>query len=190
MLDLSRKLDDKHLINGKSYVLDLSFNNVIKLFEMFNDDEVDVAIKMHLALRMLTKVDFSKELTIEEAANIYSDILQKHIKIEDLTSYNSIETDLAGNPLPTSEKQERVYSLFYDSDYIFASFFQAYKIDLIEEQGKLHWKKFNALLSGLPDNTKFVEVIKIRKWKPQKGDSTDYKNNMRELQKQYALPDE
>ncbi len=46
---------------------------------------------------------------------------------------------------------------------------QAYNIDLIEEQGKLHWKKFNALLSGLPDGTKFVEVMKIRAWKPSKG---------------------
>ena len=33
-----------------------------------------------------------------------------------------------------------------------------------------------------------MEVIKIRKWKPQKGDSTEYKEEMHKLQKDYALP--
>ena len=33
-----------------------------------------------------------------------------------------------------------------------------------------------------------MEVIKIRKWKPQKGDSSEYKEEMRRLQKDYALP--
>ena len=57
-------------------------------------------------------------------------------------------------------------------------------------QGELHWRKFNALLSGLPEGTKLMEVIKIRKWKPQKGDSAEYKEEMRRLQKDYALPNE
>ena len=72
------------------------------------------------------------------------------------------------NPLPQkpnndSDKDDKpLFSIKYDGEYIFASFMQAYQMDLIEEQGKLHWKKFNALLSGLPDGTKFVEVMKIR----------------------------
>ena len=35
-----------------------------------------------------------------------------------------------------------------------------------------------------------MEVIKIRKWKPQKGDSSEYKEEMRRLQKDYALPND
>ena len=35
-----------------------------------------------------------------------------------------------------------------------------------------------------------MEVIKIRKWKPQKGDSAEYKEEMRRLQKDYALPND
>lgn len=66
---------------------------------------------------------------------------------------------------------------------------QAYRIDLLEERGKLHWKKFNALISGLPEGTKFVEVIKIRKYKPRKGDSQAYINEMMKLKKECALPD-
>lgn len=188
MLDLSRKLDNEFKIRDKKYELDLSFNNVIKLFEMFNDDDFTSIEKIYLALRMLTKKNFNEILGTEEAALIYKEIFEKHIKIEDKTE---VETDLAGNPLPKKNKNEkRVYSLRYDSDYIFASFLQAYGIDLIEQQGKLHWRKFNALLAGLPSDTKFVEVIKIRKWKPAKGDSSEYKNKMRDLQQQFALPED
>ena len=88
------------------------------------------------------------------------------------------------------EAKERTFSLKYDADYIYSSFFQAYKIDLIEVQGNLHWQKFKALLNGLPDNTKFIEVIKIRTWKEQKGDSQKYKEQMKRLKKEYALPED
>ena len=61
-------------------------------------------------------------------------------------------------------------------------------IDLIDAQNSLHWKKFNALLNGLPSDTKFAEVLKIRSYKPQKGDSKKYKEGMKRLKKEYALP--
>ena len=35
-----------------------------------------------------------------------------------------------------------------------------------------------------------MEVVKIRKWKAQKGDSAEYKEEMRRLQKDYALPND
>ncbi|MGC4441086.1 Gp15 family bacteriophage protein, partial [Streptococcus suis] len=72
--------------------------------------------------------------------------------------------DIEGNLLPKKpqnapdDDKEALFSIKYDGEYIFSSFMQAYRIDLIEEQGKLHWQKFNALLSGLPDGTKLVEV--------------------------------
>ncbi|MGT2657552.1 Gp15 family bacteriophage protein, partial [Streptococcus varani] len=71
---------------------------------------------------------------------------------------------------------------------IYSSFMQAYGLDLIDAQNTLHWKKFNALLNGLPSDTKFAEVLKIRSYKPQKGDSKKYKESMKQLKKEYALP--
>ncbi len=65
---------------------------------------------------------------------------------------------------------------------------QAYGIDLIDAQNSLHWKKFNALLNGLPSDTKFAEVLKIRSYKPREGDSKKYKESMKRLKKEYALP--
>jgi hypothetical protein len=102
-----------------------------------------------------------------------------------------IHTDLAGNPLPANYKKdkENFYSLKYDAEYIYASFMQAYGIDLIEQQGKLHWHKFQALLAGLPEDTKFRQVVSIRMWKKPSKHDTEEKQMMK-LKDVYRLPDE
>lgn len=72
--------------------------------------------------------------------------------------------------------------------YIYASFRQI-GINLFEEQGKLSWEEFQALLESLPDDTVLAKIIQIRTWKPSKGESTEEKARMKELQKKYALSD-
>lgn len=190
MLDLSRKLTDKLVIDDKEYPLDLSFNNVLKLFEMWRDEDVPEFVKPHFGIRILTG-ETLEDFTVEEMSEVFNEVFEEHISLSTVED-NHVEYDLAGNPMKTTAsngKQEQApYDIRYDGDYIYASFLQAYGIDLFDVQGKLHWKKFNALLSGLPEGTKFMEVIKIRKWKPQKGDSAEYKEEMRRLQKDYALP--
>lgn len=206
MLDLSRKLTDKLVIDDKEYALDLSFDNILKMFEMMRDDDIPEYIKPHFAIRMLISKSlagdtreekaesFNKDFenySIEEMSKVFKSVFEEHISLSDVKD-NHVEYDLAGNPMKTTAsddtKQRAPYDIRYDGDYIYASFLQAYGIDLFDVQGKLHWKKFNALLSGLPEGTKLMEVIKIRKWKPQKGDSSEYKEEMRRLQKDYALP--
>lgn len=190
MLDLSRKLTDKLVIDDKEYALDLSFNNVLKLFEMWRDEDVPEFVKPHFGIRILTG-ETLEDFTVEEMSEVFNEVFEEHISLSTVED-NHVEYDLAGNPMKTTAsngKQEQApYDIRYDGDYIYASFLQAYGIDLFDVQGELHWKKFNALLSGLPEGTKFMEVIKIRKWKPQKGDSAEYKEEMRRLQKDYALP--
>ena len=206
MLDLSRKLTDKLVIDDKEYALDLSFDNILKMFEMMRDDDIPEYIKPHFAIRMLiskslagnTREEKAKSFnndfenySIEEMSKVFKSVFEEHISLSDVKD-NHVEYDLAGNPMKTTAsddtKQRAPYDIRYDGDYIYASFLQAYGIDLFDVQGKLHWRKFNALLSGLPEGTKLMEVIKIRKWKPQKGDSSEYKEEMRRLQKDYALP--
>lgn len=192
MLDLSRKLTDKLVIDDKEYPLDLSFNNVLKLFEMWRDEDVPEFVKPHFGIRILTG-ETLEDFTVEEMSEVFNEVFEEHISLSTVED-NHVEYDLAGNPMKTTAsngKQEQApYDIRYDGDYIYASFLQAYGIDLFDVQGKLHWKKFNALLSGLPEGTKFMEVVKIRKWKPQKGDSAEYKEEMRRLQKDYALPND
>lgn len=190
MLDLSRKLTDKLVIDDEEFPLNLSFDNVLRLFEMWRDEDVPEFVKPHFGIRILTG-ETLEDFTVEEMSEVFNEVFEEHISLSTVED-NHVEYDLAGNPMKTTAsngKQEQApYDIRYDGDYIYASFLQAYGIDLFDVQGKLHWKKFNALLSGLPEGTKFMEVIKIRKWKPQKGDSAEYKEEMRRLQKDYALP--
>ena len=206
MLDLSRKLTDKLVIDDKEYALDLSFDNILKMFEMMRDDDIPEYIKPHFAIRMLISKSLAgntreekaesfnndfENYSIEEMSKVFKSVFEEHISLSDVKN-NHVEYDLAGNPMKTTasngKQGQAPYDIRYDGDYIYASFLQAYGIDLFDVQGKLHWRKFNALLSGLPEGTKLMEVIKIRKWKPQKGDSSEYKEEMRRLQKDYALP--
>lgn len=206
MLDLSRKLTDKLVIDDKEYALDLSFDTVLKMFEMMRDEDIPEYVKPHFAIRMLISPslegetreekaksfnDAFEDYSIEELSKVFKSVFEEHIGLSNVED-NHVEYDLAGNPMKTTAsdepKEKAPYDIRYDGDYIYASFLQAYGIDLFDVQGELHWKKFNALLSGLPEGTKFMEVIKIRKWKAQKGDSAEYKEEMRRLQKDYALP--
>lgn len=192
MLDLSRKLTDKLVIDDEEFPLNLSFDNVLRLFEMWRDEDVPEFVKPHFGIRILTG-ETLEDFTVEEMSEVFNEVFEEHISLSTVED-NHVEYDLAGNPMKTTAsngKQEQApYDIRFDGDYIYASFLQAYGIDLFDVQGKLHWKKFNALLSGLPEGTKFMEVIKIRKWKPQKGDSAEYKEEMRRLQKDYALPND
>ena len=192
MLDLSRKLTDKLVIDDEEFPLNLSFDNVLRLFEMWRDEDVPEFVKPHFGIRILTG-ETLEDFTVEEMSEVFNEVFEEHISLSTVED-NHVEYDLAGNPMKTTAsngKQEQApYDIRYDGDYIYASFLQAYNVDLFDMQGKLHWKKFNALLSGLPEGTKFMEVVKIRKWKPQKGDSAEYKEEMRRLQKDYALPNE
>ena len=208
MIDLSRKLTDKLVIDDKEYTLDLSFDTVLKMFEMMRDEDIPEYVKPHFAIRMLISKSLAgdtreekaesfnndfENYSIEEMSKVFKSVFEEHISLSDVKD-NHVEYDLAGNPMKTTAsddtKQRAPYDIRYDGDYIYASFLQAYGIDLFDVQGELHWRKFNALLSGLPEGTKLMEVIKIRKWKPQKGDSSEYKEEMRRLQKDYALPNE
>lgn len=192
MLDLSRKLTDKLVIDDEEFPLNLSFDNVLRLFEMWRDEDVPEYVKPHFGIRILTGETLDG-FTVEEMSEVFNEVFEEHISLSEVED-NHVEYDLAGNPMKTTAsngKQEQApYDIRFDGDYIYASFLQAYGIDLFDVQGKLHWKKFNALLSGLPEGTKLMEVIKIRKWKPQKGDSAEYKEEMRRLQKDYALPND
>lgn len=193
MFDISKRMDDKLVLNNKEYQLLLSFDRVLWIFDMWGKGHIPVELKPKLALAKLTDDVTFKDMDTRQALALYADIFEKHIQvtraIDEVDRY-----DIEGNVLPKKTKDAQDYddkplfNIKYDGEYIFSSFMQAYNIDLIEQQGKLHWQKFNALLSGLPDGTKFVEVMKIRAWKPSKGESSKEKQKMRELQEQYALP--
>ncbi len=188
MFSLYFKQDDTVEIDGKTYDLNISFDNVLKIIELMKEERIANVAKVDMAIRLFFKFEKDKVIPFDFGTQHQAvlSIFEEYINQKEET----IEKDRQGNPMPVYEKDtKQYYSLKYDAEYIYASFMQAYGIDLIEQQGKMHWFKFQALLSGLPKDTKFCEVVSIRRWeKPNKGDTEE--KQMRELQEHYRLPDE
>ncbi len=185
---LNDPLPTSFIYDGREYTIDLTFDNVLDVFDVMDDVFLRDYEKIKIALELLLGKDSEEwdELPIK----LWNYILENFINIKEK---QIIEYDIKGNPMPVAEEEdatERITDIRNDAEYIYTSFRQAYNINLYEEQGKLHWFEFRALLNGLPSNTVMQRIIQIRLWKPSKGESTEYKDSMRKLQKIYALPAE
>ena len=56
--------------------------------------------------------------------------------------------------------REKLIDYVEDGEFIYASFLQAYGIDLVD--AKMHWHKFKALLISLPGDTKMAQIMQHR----------------------------
>lgn len=184
-MDLAYPLTDTVEIDGKTYKLDLSFDNVLRLIDMLNDKQLDDITQIETGLYMLLGVEL--DYPIEKKEEIFYQIFYETIGKE---VEENIPVDLDGNPMP-QQKEEKIYSIKQDAPYIYASFYQDYGIDLFEVQGKLHWEKFKALLAGLRPDTKFKEIVNIRTMELPTGKGTEkQRKQIKELKEYYRLHDE
>lgn len=182
---LNSRLVTSFLFDGKKFEIDLAFDNVLDVLDVQSDENLRDYEKLEISLALLLDDQVYDESKILDLWNF---IYKSFIEIE---RKEVVKYDLAGNPMPTKneDKNERVIDFEVDSEHIYASFMQAYNINLFEQQGKMHWKEFLALLNGLPSNTILQRVIQIRQWEPSKHDDKEYIEQMRELQELYALDD-
>lgn len=170
-LSLAWGIDDSVLINEKTYELNLEFSRVLRWYEMWKDPELSKHGKILYSIILILSHDWGEELpeTIEELAEIIpqddliplSNAIIKRIAGDQFES-TTVKRDLKGNILEDEEK--KWYEFEQDSGYIYSSFLMDYGMDLMVERSMktLHWDKFNHLLAGLSENTKFKNVIKIR----------------------------
>lgn len=183
MLQLAYPIDDTVEIDGQEYTLDMSFDNVLRLIDMVNDGSINDRDKITTGIQMLLGVCFLHD--IETQAEIFIELFSSTVGKE---AENNQPVDLEGNPIPQPKNEKRNYSLKEDADFIFASFMSDYGIDLIEEQGNLHWLKFRALLGGLTEGSKFLRVLDIRTMDiPTGKGTTKQAEQVRKLKRQYAL---
>lgn len=93
---------------------------------------------------------------------------------------------LQTNDRKSSVRPRAKYDFILDADYIFASFFEVYGIDLCEQ--RMHWHKFLALFRSLPEGCFFSKVLSYRSCdlSKLKGEERRYYSEMKEY---YALPD-
>jgi hypothetical protein len=172
-------------VNGREYQLDLSFDNVLFAQHELADNLLLPTDRIDTYLSLLVK---GKLPEADQWANLFS-------AINELLENEPEEPliDLNGDPVEAPPQEKKTdFDLDFDADYIYAAFRQAYGIDLITEQGKLHWLQFAALLRGLPSGTKFDDILGIRN-----ADLSEYKGKdnaktrarLKELKERVALPE-
>lgn len=166
---------DKNCVTyrGKKYKLDLAYDTVLNANCIATDPDIAVEDK----LWMLTEILIKRRVCLSPMDNyeLIDRIYKEKINFQKRT---------------IQRQQPRIVDFMLDGEYIFASFYQDYGIDLLEQQGKLHWKKFIVLFQGLSDKTKIREVMRIRSMAipPYNGKNQDEVRQILDLKSFYALP--
>lgn len=188
-MNLAYHPKDKIKIDGEFYDLNLAYDNVLRLFDLLEDEQVSGARKINVALEMLTGSKF-ESYTLDEKNELLEQLFAETIGNPKEKAEQSV--DIAGNPMPDDQEDvDKNFSIKQDAGFIFASFMSDYGIDLIEQQGKMSWAKFNALLSGLSDNSKFMRVVDIRTRELPTGKGTSAeRRQLKKLKKQFELKEE
>ena len=132
---LTDKLPDKVKVGKKTYRVDLDFRNVLKMVDILGREDLLQRPKEHAALKCIMK---HPPKNTGEVLTALTGILfaQKKGKDEKLTDFEQ------------------------DADLIRAAFLQSYGINLWRD--RLHWLEFVGLLTGLPEGSRYAEIISIR----------------------------
>lgn len=183
-MKLNDPLVESFEFRGEIYPIDLSFNKVLDVFDVIDDDFLNEAEKCFLCLDILLD---RTDLPFTYAVDLWVYIKTNFIDAE---RPEKPQLDIKGNPMPVVKEKEdnkKVIDLSLDAEFIYASFRQAYQINLLKEQNKLSWIEFKALLNALPEDTIMQRIIAIRQWEDDGEGSKKYRDNMRKLKAKYSL---
>ena len=154
------------------------FDTILSVYEIQAEPDLNEIEKINLMFLLLVKNAQSYEdiFTFEDITEILINIM--NMLTED------IEVD--------KDRQETVniaYDFNIDSERIFASFLQDYGINLIQEQGKMLWNEFIALLNNLSKDTPFMQAVYYRTVElPQGKEYDDIRKDIKAKRKIYQLP--
>lgn len=171
---LTEPIMDMVIFQGNAYRVTPAFDIVLDVQRLYREKLLTDWDKCSKAIELLCPDRKVRRLGIGGKAELLNHIYDSQIKTK---------------PRPRVGRQVKVVDFDADGEYIYASFLQDYGIDLIDVQGRLHWKKFIALFQGLSDNTKIKQIMQIRGREipsPTKYNREEIQNLM-ELKAYYAL---
>lgn len=188
-MKLQYRLDETVEIEGVAYPINLSFDVVLRLFDLLKDPILTEPEKIVYGLQLLLDVSFLYD--IETQNEIFLSILEAF----DIWEKPKSRYDRNGKKLKPKMKEiaEECFSFDHDASSIFAAFYQAYHIDLFEQRGKMRWEKFIALFNALPSNTHFKYIVGIRQRDLPEGKGKEIRKARKQLleaKQAYALPKE
>ncbi len=144
---LTRPLVRHIRFDGCVYRLNLAFDNVLRSFEIQREPLFNPAQRIQLAAELLAGRRV-RRLPLDKLSELLKQIGAEFI---------------SPKPKPVNPGEPRVLDWTQDAPLIYASFLQAYDIDLVKQRGRLDWRYFLALFQGLPENTKIREVMSLRR---------------------------
>lgn len=130
-------------VGKRFYTVNLSFDAVLFALQVMNNSSLIDAHKVRLAARTLCR--FPPATTKGRGL-----LLQQAFKL------------LGGADKKGAGKNDQCIDFQQDADLIRISILQQYHIDLDAMRGRLDWRYFCQLLSGLSEQTPLGQVIKIR----------------------------
>lgn len=136
-MKLHERLPESVTVDGKTYALDLDFRNVLLLMETLARDDLIPGAKEYRALKCVMKrPPKNAGRVLEEVKKILFPDNRKQKEHKKLTDFDQ------------------------DADLIRAAFMQAYHINLFRD--RLHWLEFTCYLSGLPEGSRYCDILGIR----------------------------
>lgn len=127
--------------------------------------EIDIKTDTLTALQCLSMLDNDDIPDSVRISCVIETILAEGEEITPdlyIDAFSSILEYLKGYPVEgTSRSREPIFSYSQDHAYIVAAFRQAYGMSL-EDIQKTHWWEFQALLTGLPEDTRLSQIMRIR----------------------------
>lgn len=182
MFSLSEHIDDVIDFGGEQHAIDMSFDNIINVQNLILDEDEDSYFKVIMAVTLLLDVEFETLIDNFDFDYLY-DIFEELLNLIGFINKESDSDGDAGAPT------KKVFDYKQDSEAIFASFFYAYNLDLIEAKGQLHYFKFKALLENLPEDASLSKIIGYRTMKipTQKESSKEYISHIKKMKQLYKL---
>ncbi|WP_057815953.1 Gp15 family bacteriophage protein [Companilactobacillus suantsaicola] len=160
MLSLTNGLDDRVSTEIGDLKVNLSFNNVLKWYELLDKNDVALTKKLVIGWNIFLGADTLSFNDMEDY-EVSADALKKITEYISQDPYQPESQIGIGNNQPNIEPT-KWFSYQQDAEAIYASFLFDYGIDLIDSIDKMRWEKFRALFNNLSSKSPIMRIIDIR----------------------------
>ncbi|HFK1685281.1 TPA: Gp15 family bacteriophage protein [Bacillus tropicus] len=192
MFKLTDRSRDIYKWSGIPIELNLSFDNVLKLMELFDDSTIPIQIKPVIALNMLvveklllTQLDENQKEKL--FLNVFKDKLGIDLSLSGKRNEKTKSNDDNNSHLPNIP----IVNFTIDAERIYASFLFDYGINLFEKQGEMQWDEFLALFNNLSEKSPMKIAMHYRTCEIPKKDknNADERKRIKKMKELYELPE-
>lgn len=161
-------------VDGEGYYVITDFREWIRFIDLAGSEDIDANIKVQLALEW-----FVNDIPCDAAKAIDALALFLQCKYP--------EDDTGTKTAQKAEISVPVFSYSHDAEAIYSDFLRFYGIDLFEVK-ELHWWKFKALLNNLPEDSRFMWLVRHRSINLAEIEDKKERDRIAKIKNSIALP--